>query len=41
MEQNLNILGTQNAFKEVLANRVNSILLFFLFVHNQIIILKT
>ena len=32
MEQNLNILGTQNAFKDVLANRVNSLFVtFFLY----------
>ena len=31
MEQNLNILGTQNAFKGVLANRVNSLFITFYF----------
>ena len=37
MEQNLNILGTQNAFKDVLANRANSLIITFYFFHNQII----
>ena len=31
MEQNLNKLGTQYAFKDVLANRVNSLFITFIF----------
>ena len=38
MEQNMNILGTQNACKDALANRVNS--LFVTFFLNQIITRK-
>ena len=40
MEQNLNKMVTQNAFKDVLVNQVNSLFITFLFFHNQIIILK-
>ena len=31
MEQNLNILGTQNTFKDVLANWVNNLYITFYF----------